>query len=621
MFAYGMMMYQLLTGKHPFENDLDKPSIVEYKIRQNERPSLPTGQSLVRLQSLINRCWRYWPRDRPSASQIVAEMCEPTFHLRCKDLVLNASYVVLATAVMTGLDDREIALLDRSAFDPAIDKDQNTSATAIRRPRSSTSSLNSGRPAGKKQRSMTTSCIPGRRTEDSFAVDLMETTAVSSLGSAEVASSFSHEMFTHIENAMDSVNAKQQNRSSTVSNRSDDRSSLFPSEDEPEREPSNTHSDSYAVIVTADLLLIADPRVSRFVCAQRPETPLGDVSCSMVLKDRLWLGLRSHQLCVFELFGGDVVHPIKQQTFSCNDVVKDIQFHPSSDRNNAKIFALVDNGEVVVIQGHMHGKQSVTEIKNHRRLNDWGSDALYQWDQPRVVTLGTDSGVTSEIVGTGPAEIWYCQGNTIGVVKTDADVDDWHSVTFAIDGIGTIHDPVVLADSVWCCDSESSPKIYEIDIASRALKRTLNIQELQVSKEKQSQSMKEATDSECYRKERQRFLKRVAITPFAQSLTVVYDTLWVACNNGAILVLGRISEQKLRLQATLWCHSALSLDHVSSQETLMAIAEMKQIDDRVLVYRRTNPGDEEQTIVAEVFQALNSSQLEELTTYFNAEDA
>ena len=66
VFAYGMILYELLTGKLPWEG-MD-PMQIYSAIKSNQRPPLPSGspENYTPLESLINLCWATNPANRPT---------------------------------------------------------------------------------------------------------------------------------------------------------------------------------------------------------------------------------------------------------------------------------------------------------------------------------------------------------------------------------------------------------------------------------------------------------------------------------------------------------------------------------------------------------------------------
>lgn len=616
------MLYYLLTGVHPFESDMDNPSMVEHKIRQSDHPSLPTGQSLVYLQILIDRCWRYCPGERPSAGQIVAEMCHPTFHLQCEDLTMNGTHHVLASTVVVGDSQRPVD----EATDTTATKTLVQDSRLVSRTWSLTERVRPIRPA-QATRSLT---LP----EESSP--LSGTSVNPQQRSHPLLSK--HSLSSETWNQVDSNPQYQEDPRGAEMADTQDGLGVSSSSDmkcEYEQElDSDLLSFSFPLIATNDSLLVAEPKLGRFLSAQKVEIRHGDVSSIMFLNNRLWVGLRSKQLCVYDCIGNEIVRRIKRQSFGCNDVVIDLQCQIICDRAHAKVFALLANGDILVVSGQRYNEKSIEP----RKLIEWGRDSLYRWNQPevrRVGKTGIDEDEAAHVkccmVLPRQGELWYCQGSSIVLLDTTKSPEEiiWMDNSAAGDipvpGITIIKHAIVLGDSVWCCGGISNDALCEIDVGSRRPIRSWTLKELRSQNEALSRAGQSAAGYSAYR---WCPWQRLAMCPpqAFQSIAGVCDTLWVSCDNGAILVMYKDSEKELRLLMTLWCRSVLK--HVLSQKRAalpkIEITKMSQVGDRVLVYTKTHSADEkndEHTIVAEVFEALDSLQLKRLTAYYKIHNA
>ena len=643
IYSYGMMLYYLLAGVHPFESDMDNPSMVEHKIRQSDHPSLPTGQSLVHLQSLLDRCWRYWPGERPSASQIVAEMCEPTFHIQCEDLSVNGSHCVLATAIV---DDAQVAseeasdrpvslewklfgyvkprIRSQTVGSPAVPSSQRSVESKLKRRSASAVQSSSNEvptqieatagprfPAAPCSQLSVESKLKRRSASaEQYPANEVPTQTEAITGSTETV------------NDAETIGSVSQDDSIALVQRT------LLSETESESEPDLESVDllSLALVATNDSLLVGEPRFSRFLSSQKLEVRAGDVSAIMFLNDKLWVGMRSKQLSVFDCIGSEILRPLKRQTFNCNDVVEDIRCQISNDRSHAKVFALLANGDMVVVNGHRYDEHSTQP----RQLTQWGKDSLYRWNQPEVRRVGKTgleeeeaAHVKSCMVLARQGELWYCQGNSILVLNTAKTPEEviWmdNSVSGDIPIPGPVKDAVVSGDSLWCCGGNLSDTICEVGLATRSPNRSWTIRDLRATNA--------APFTAGYMAFRWCPWRRLAMCPprSFQCLAAVNDTLWAACDNGAILVMHQDSQKELQLLTTLWCRSVLN--HVLSQKRAalptISITWMMQVGDRVLVYSKTDAvseKSEEQTLVAEVFEARESSQIKNLTAYYNLQN-
>jgi serine/threonine protein kinase/Leucine-rich repeat (LRR) protein len=639
IFAYGIMMYFALTGIHPFHKDMKDPFLVEHKLkaRMNERPTLPTGQSLVYLQSLIDRCWQYRPSERPSAAQIVGEMCEPIFHIQCEDLFLSGKHQILATSIME--DNSGRARLE--SFD-----DSNSS------PRSQTTGSNDLGDSDQVETVSMSSKAEDIRTPTPKSLHDEDTTTESMHSSDSLESELLGKFeelrrgsFGYSYPPPDDEQTKvleDRNKNQEDNNISGD-DKIPTSGGPPEAEGQVAlfvgylQPSFFALVATDDSLLVASPRFSQFLFAQKLNIREGDVSAMMFLNNRLWMGLRSELrsgqpaglLYVFECFGGEIRRRAKQQTTSCGDVIDDIRCQFSSDRRHAVVIATLANGEIMIV----HGEDKSTTNKDN---SPWGEDETYYWNYPEVRQIGMVGRcleaedtvhAISRIVVTGPRELWYCQGDRILALDTQKPTErepfkvisgqGSSNYTVSLHGI-KIKDAVQLGDTVWCssCQDNSQNVLQAVDVASKRLSGRWTVEQLV-----QSSPVPVTKEERVLHSGR---LNRV--TPKSvQCLTTVYDTLWVGCDNGAILVLHKKNrDSPLCLLATLWCREVLNhaLFHNADELPSVVIKEMTQIGDRVLVYYASHPkkgNTVQQTTVAGVYLALRSSQIEELKTQYNVE--
>ena len=589
MFAYGITMYHLLTGAHPFEKDLDKPSVVNERLRQSDPLPLPTGQSLIRTQSIIERCCQYWPGDRPSATQIVAELCEPVLHLQCKDISLNGNYRVLATTVVQEFDVTDAVWTEFDSFDHFMTRSNSMNSCQT----SSRNKHSERRSGGFLKRFRTTVDVANRREQQNF-------------------------------NTVSKTGKKNQNRKRSVST---SECTLPTIEAKMATHEYENQTNYFATIATSDIdeLLIGDPQSSCFFRTQKLEEKSLDsysVTAALILNGKLWIGLSSRNLCVFDCFEKAAAATIKNKTFQCNDVVIDILFHSSTDESKAIIFAVLANGQLVVVQGHRHYEQS-TILISKSQVNVWIRDFQYEWCQPRVLTLGHDNRVKPTIVVTKLNEIWYCQESTIRIVNTDDNSDHWVPVDITVPDIQTIHEPVVFESSVWCCDLVPNDLLYEIDIETRSVNAVWNLKDLHEQRKKRLQETQTIQKTD-YRRKRLSFSTQFDSTSSVRSLAVVFDTLWIACSNEVIFILSKDTQQKPSVLTLLRTKSGkrFKFNKASIQSNLKGIKEMKQLEDRVLVFNEMHAGDDKgHILVAQVYQAFNSNQLKDMANYYNINDA
>ncbi|KAG8893067.1 hypothetical protein FRB99_002215 [Tulasnella sp. 403] len=80
VFAFGMTIYQVLSGKPPFY-DYGSPSAVPYAFSNGERPpsnpeSSPIGHSYGAIWDIAERCWQGEPSARPSMLKVFRDICD-----------------------------------------------------------------------------------------------------------------------------------------------------------------------------------------------------------------------------------------------------------------------------------------------------------------------------------------------------------------------------------------------------------------------------------------------------------------------------------------------------------------------------------------------------------------
>lgn len=77
VYAYGILLYEVLTGRTPFE-ERGKLTLFQLQslVDRGERPLLPDSLPPA-LRDLVRRCWSHQPVDRPTFAQIVQELNGP----------------------------------------------------------------------------------------------------------------------------------------------------------------------------------------------------------------------------------------------------------------------------------------------------------------------------------------------------------------------------------------------------------------------------------------------------------------------------------------------------------------------------------------------------------------
>ena len=70
IYSFGMIMYEMAMNMIPFAK-MTSPQIVTAVLNQGKRPILPNNYD-EKLRSLVERCWKYSPPERPKAIEIMA---------------------------------------------------------------------------------------------------------------------------------------------------------------------------------------------------------------------------------------------------------------------------------------------------------------------------------------------------------------------------------------------------------------------------------------------------------------------------------------------------------------------------------------------------------------------
>ena len=77
IFSFGMLLYQMITRKHPYYNI--KPNKIDATLQRGQRPKLPEESCATTafhyLNQLMEICWEGNPQDRPSAEDLVKYLC------------------------------------------------------------------------------------------------------------------------------------------------------------------------------------------------------------------------------------------------------------------------------------------------------------------------------------------------------------------------------------------------------------------------------------------------------------------------------------------------------------------------------------------------------------------
>jgi serine/threonine protein kinase len=78
VFSFGLILYELLTGRSRFQKDMNELPMIFKMIRTDERPEIPESVPPA-AKKLITDCWATKPNERPSFEEIVDRLEEMKF--------------------------------------------------------------------------------------------------------------------------------------------------------------------------------------------------------------------------------------------------------------------------------------------------------------------------------------------------------------------------------------------------------------------------------------------------------------------------------------------------------------------------------------------------------------
>lgn len=109
VFAYGMVLYELLSQRGPFDN-VQPPIKRNYEVRDGQRPALQAKEtrSLIQLQDLMKLCWEKEAENRPKMNQVVEWIRAPEFERLRAEVTLREVKSISCTCVCRILPEYEL---------------------------------------------------------------------------------------------------------------------------------------------------------------------------------------------------------------------------------------------------------------------------------------------------------------------------------------------------------------------------------------------------------------------------------------------------------------------------------------------------------------------------------
>ena len=670
IFSYGTVLYKILTGDHPFAPSGVLPSVVEFKIRHSQHPTLPNGQSLVYLQALIKRCWKYWPNKRPSAGEIVAEMSEPSFHLCCKDLTLPTSGeggggvgqndVVFSTVISNyeifekfieapvfsreeseekeeeeNVEDKDSAMLPRARrrirSELVTSTLVQTASLSPRNPRYHRS-LSQGNQSGDPSRPRS---IPKLMSlEESKEIAKRKQKFVKQVSTARsppspppsevVAAAFEREMISEFNTRKEKVLGSPTPVESVKSEEEEEEQQ----DDDFELDDNQYGSRPFAfslLLTASESLVVSDPLFSFVVSDQKISSHSTDDSLSAMLwlRGRLWTGFRSGKMRVFECGEGVIARQVALFKSTPAAATIDFKSQPTKAGKEMKIFALLESDELATFYGSESpsGQRTqngdVTDKKSFRDV-DW------EWELPPLRTRiegprKSDETTTASafLVLVRPGELWRVRGNEIAVIDTTTRANRVVA-TIVVDEMQRIKECAVVDESVWMCDAIARDRFVRVDVETRRTTGVWRVRDLLDDANVRALSPPPSKTLFSDENLSKRRLREVTC------LCAVGDDIWIGCDGGGVVVFDVMTATIPTIVCVLWCRPVL--EHVlvgaRSECPYISVTKLQPIGERVLVFRtdhrmRSASGREDTVhTIAEVYEARSAAELRKCIDYY-----
>ena len=115
IFSFGMLLYQMLSCRHPFHDIL--PVRIDTAVEQGERPTLhdipESENAYVYLAQLMQLCWQSDPRKRPSTHEIIEKLSLSSFQSAMTVRPVPSSFSLRNACIVSTEDFSRVGCSDR----------------------------------------------------------------------------------------------------------------------------------------------------------------------------------------------------------------------------------------------------------------------------------------------------------------------------------------------------------------------------------------------------------------------------------------------------------------------------------------------------------------------------